>query len=103
MRGSWPASQIDHRDGNPSNNAWANIRQATQAQNQRNRGMHKSNRVGLKGVKERTRDGRPTGKFRACIRVDNKQRWLGTFDTPEMAYAAYVQAVKKHYGPFARV
>ena len=37
MTGADPIDEIDHKDGNPRNNAFANLREATHAQNSRNR------------------------------------------------------------------
>jgi len=36
MTGSWPFAQIDHLDGNRSNNCFNNLRQATHGQNAMN-------------------------------------------------------------------
>ena len=35
--GEWPEADIDHADGDRSNNSWRNLRQATRQQNNRNR------------------------------------------------------------------
>ena len=35
--GAFPIGPIDHTDGNPDNNAWANLREVTLSENQHNR------------------------------------------------------------------
>jgi HNH endonuclease/AP2 domain len=93
MTGKWCPAFIDHRDGNPSNNCWANLRGATVSQNNANRRRHKNNACGFKGV-SRTQCGR----WRATI----QKHQLGSFATPEDAHAAYVAAARKLFGEFAR-
>lgn len=96
MTGDWPNAQIDHRDRNPANNAWPNLREATNAQNGANKGALANNKIGIKGVF-------PTanGRFRAHIRVNGNRRYLGTFATAEVAHAVYRRAAKAAFGEFA--
>ncbi|AZU97845.1 HNH nuclease [Vibrio phage LP.2] len=51
MTGSMPEGQIDHIDMNGENNAWENIRDVNQSENQRNqRAIARNNKSGITGV-----------------------------------------------------
>jgi hypothetical protein len=96
--GRWPADEIDHIDGNPTNNRPSNLREASRTQNIHNRRHHKDSKSGIKGVTFRAeRD-----KWRACIYHGGKQRFLGHFDSAEEAAAAYAEAAITHHGAFAK-
>lgn len=96
MTGGWPSNDIDHRNGDSLNNRWGNLREATAAENNRNRKPRRHS-TDLKGV-SRYRDGR----FMAQIRVAGRPRFLGYFNTPEEAHASYAAAAHEHHGDFAR-
>jgi hypothetical protein len=98
MTGSWPEKLVDHIDCNASNNSWDNLREATNQENLLNRGANKNNTTGLKGV---TYDKR-TGRWSAQIKHNRKNFFLGRFKTPEQAHQAYVSAVVRFHGDFAR-
>jgi HNH endonuclease/AP2 domain len=98
MTGHWPAHEIDHKDKNPSNDRWDNLREATRSQNEMNGGLRKNNRLGLKGVRQGKRDK----GFGAGISINGKYVHLGTFPTAEEAHDAYKQAAAKYFGEFAR-
>lgn len=50
MTGAWPERDIDHKDGNPDNNAWLNLRLATRSQNMSNQRLKSTNSTGFKGI-----------------------------------------------------
>ncbi len=90
IHGAFPTDQIDHRDGHRANNRLANLRAATSEGNQQNqRRAHRNNKTGFLGVSTH-RD-----RFQAGIRVDGGRRYLGRFDTPEQAHAAYLDAKRQ--------
>ena len=97
VHGEWPAEQIDHIDGVPANNRIANLRLATNQENQRNVGLQKNNSTGIKGVHWHKR----RGKFMAEIR-SGKRLYLGYFDTLAEAAAARTAAEIEYFGPFRR-
>lgn len=92
VHGVWP-SEIDHRDGNPANNAIANLRIADRFMNMQNlRKAKTGNSSGMLGVTRRR-----NGKCIAQICVNRVTRYLGSFDTPEEAHAVYLKAKRKHH------
>jgi hypothetical protein len=94
--GYWP-TEIDHRDRDPSHNSLANLREATHANNTKNRGLSKRNRSGFKGVSF----CKNTTKFAAFICCDGRSKRIGGFETAELAAAAYDQAALQLHGQFA--
>lgn len=99
MHGQWPKIDIDHRDGNKTNNAIENLREATDAQNVANSNVRRDNTTGYRGVRKL----KYCNKWGARITENGKRRSLGNFTSPEEAYAAYCDAARKHFGQFARV
>lgn len=92
VTGSWPPVQIDHADTDSMNDRWSNLRLATASQNRANTCRPVTNSSGIKGV------SRHRSKWGARI----QKRWLGTFDSPEKARAAYAAAAAATYGEFGR-
>lgn len=81
MTGRWP-KMIDHRDGDRSNNRWANLREVNALQNMQNNRVRKDSSTGRCGVRPRK------GRFIATIRLHGRTTHLGTFDTIEDAALA---------------
>jgi hypothetical protein len=83
--GTWPAGQIDHRNGVRSDNRISNLRVAVGGQNNQNIATYKSNTTGFCGVVWHKRQR----KFLATIKKDRVSYHLGCFDTAEEAAEAY--------------
>ena len=98
MKGEWGRPVIDHRDGNPLNNRWRNLRLSTRSENSANRPRDVSNTSGFKGVSF----DRRRGNWIARIRKDARDYFLGRFATAEEAHEAYVAAARLLFGEFAR-
>ncbi len=101
MTGEWPDALIDHQDTVKTNDAWANLRAATHAENMRNRHAAKSKEHPLKGVYLR-KDAIRMRPWAAMIRLNGKLKHLGSFSRPEEAHAAYATAAEASFGSFAR-
>lgn len=93
MTGSMPVT-VDHRDRNPSNNRWSNLRAASHAENCRNRTFKNATSTPCVG-KERS------GRYRARLKINGVRIQLGTFDTTEEAALAIKAAKKRLHGEFA--
>jgi hypothetical protein len=102
MLGRWPEYDIDHKDGDPQNNSWGNLRLATTTQNLQNKRVQSNNKCGLKGIWKHIIAGQDTGKWRARIKANGKHIHLGLFPCPAAAHMAYVVAADKYFGEFAR-
>lgn len=99
MNGRWPAADIDHINGERSDNRWVNLREATRSQNNQNiRGPKRNNSTGFLGVKRHVRG---SGVYwSAAIQVNKKPVYLGCYPSGEEAHAAYIEA-KSRLHPFA--
>lgn len=74
------------------------LRQATPAENRRNRRAHSHRPEEMKGVYPLG-----NGRWRAIITVNSKSICLGTFALIAEAWSAYAAASKRHHGEFGRV
>jgi hypothetical protein len=88
---------VDHINGNGLDNRRSNLREATTAENMRNRsGLAIDNTSGYRGVHWR----KDRQKWRAWICVDHRGRHLGLFGTAEEAAYAFDDAALKLFGDY---
>lgn len=88
--GEWPQGEIDHINGITGDNRLSNLRvvdRRTNAENKRR--PQANNRTGFLGVRAHNRG------YAASIRTKGRFVWLGQFDTPEEASAAYIAAKRQ--------
>lgn len=95
--GEWPPSYIDHINGVRSDNRLANLRLATNSQNQANRRRWPKNTSGMKGVCW----NKKSNAWQAGIKVNGRSIHLGLHPTREAASAAYAQAASQYFGEFS--
>ena len=90
--GAWPLGQIDHINGDRSDNRICNLRDVSPQVNLQNRRhAQKNTKSGLLGATWHSRNK----AFEAVIRVDGKRRFLGLFKTAEEAHTAYIEAKRQ--------
>lgn len=94
---AWPAEMLDHADGDRANNKWENLREATNAENQKNRRSLKGSRSKYLGVSW----GKSNRAWQAQITVDGRRQHLGYFASEIEAAGAYDVAARQHFGEFA--
>lgn len=89
--------EIDHIDGNTSNNRIENLRTATHSQNLCNQKMPSHNTSGIKGVSWK----KPLKKWFVQLKINNKKRHFGYFDDIELAELVSIEARNKYHKEFA--
>lgn len=90
--------EIDHINGNRSDNHIENLRPAIGGQNQQNSKIRKDNKSGAKNVywfKE-------LKKWKVDIRFNGKRNYIGVFEDLELAELVAQEARDKYHGKFAR-
>ncbi len=96
--GKDPVDQIDHIDGDKSNNRIKNLREATNSENRSNTGKSSTNKSGIKGVCFHTK----SKTWRAQISKDGRKYLKDGFPTKEAA-ADYIVILRvKLHKEFSR-
>ena len=90
--------EIDHINGKPNDNRVENLRVTTHGENMKNVKLPSNNTSGYKGVYYSKQER----KWKAFVRVNKKQKHLGTFSTKEEAIVARQKAENEYYGEYKR-
>lgn len=91
----WPDNEIDHINGERSDNRIANLRDVTHFENMQNRKSSPNKSKNPNRLRGTTQT--PSGKWQAHIRLNGERRYLGLFDSAEDANAAYETAKTMHF------
>ncbi len=96
--GEWPPDQLDHINGDRSDNRISNLRLANNTDNGHNRGPQRNNKSsGLRGVYPHTQNN----SWVARVKYKGKSYSIGSFRTAEEAVIARDVFVQKLIGDFA--
>lgn len=96
ITGAKDGEQVDHINGDKTDNRRRNLRICNNAQNQQNRGRLPNNTTGFKGVSFNKR----SGKYVARVMANGTSRFLGYHSTAEAAYAVFCEAGREMHGEF---
>lgn len=99
IMGSAEGEQVDHINMDKSDNRRCNLRYATHAENQQNKGLRSDSTTGYKGVCFDKR----SGKYVAYINAEGHRTYLGYFSNKKDGAEAYDKAAKILHGGFAKL
>jgi hypothetical protein len=89
FHGVMPTHDIDHINGNRADNRIANLRDVSRSMNLQNQTRPRTdNTSGYRGVSLH-KSGK---RWKAQIMVNGRKQYIGYFNTPEAAHAAYLAA-----------
>ena len=94
--GEYP-KEIDHIDGNKTNNKIENLRSVTRSQNRKNTGLRADNTSGVKNVSWYA----PTNRWRVRVATNNLCKTIGYFKDLELAELVALEARDKFHESFA--
>ncbi len=97
MIGSFPKHQVDHINGIKNDNRWCNLRKATNTENQWNKPLSIKNKSGYKGVSW----DKKSNKWRVQVALNKTKKYLGMFESKELAYKSYVDFSRNNHNEFS--
>jgi len=90
-----PGEDVDHRNRNSLDNRRSNLRPASRGENNHNSKLRADNTSGYKGVYKNN------GRWCGRVTKNGVNINLGVYDTPELAHAARIKAIREFFGEFA--
>lgn len=98
MTGEWPTKEIDHRDNDPLNNRWLNLRESNRQQQGMNQKLQERRKGKWKGVHISS-----SGKFYPKLKFNQKSiTGMGSrFTCAREAAMMYNYHAERLFGPFA--
>ena len=90
-------SEVDHVNGDHTDNRVENLRACSRSENQRNTGLRSSNKSGVKGV-----HSAPGGTWIAMVASDEGRKYLGVFKDLKEAEAVVREYRQELHGEFTR-
>lgn len=91
VHGEWPATEIDHINGDKTDNRMANLRVVTKQENMLNqKRAHSRSASGILGA-----SFKPGHGWSANLRAFGKTHRIGYFKTAEAAHAAYMETKRR--------
>jgi hypothetical protein len=97
MHHGYMPKEIDHINGNKSDNRIENLREVSRSENNLNRGNFKNNKSGCKNVSWH----KLISKWQVQIKLNKKTKHFGYFKDIELADLVATEAKDKYYGKFA--
>ena len=97
ITGVYPC-EVDHINGNKSDNSFNNLRLATSVENGCNRKMRSDSRTGFKNVIKQT-----NGRFHVKVQINGLRMSFGSYEDIELADLVAGAAREKYHGEFCRV
>lgn len=89
--------EVDHKNGDPSDNSWNNLRKATRSENNQNTRIPKNNKSGSKNVYYR----KDRDTYSVSLMVNGKTIRLGCYEDKELADLVAIEAREKYHKQFA--
>lgn len=90
VHGKWPAALLDHINCKRDDNRIVNLREVNRLQNNANCVPRKNKTKGITSTR--------SNRWQAQIKCGYRNIYLGTFDTPEQAHAAYCAKARELFG-----
>jgi hypothetical protein len=97
MQHGFLPAEIDHIDGNKTNNKIENLRACSHSENGFNKAAQSNSKSGVKNVSW----SKIRNKWIVFIKSNNKQKNIGGFDDLELAELVAIMAREKYHGAYA--